>query len=247
MPHLGNTNLFSHCVPKSSATLQWEPADRCLWILYTLSLHKKSSILILPLLCSSFAVPSIQRPEAGLLLVRGQIRAASARLWRQGAGRNTVLQPGEQMREWRDAQWTERGGQRILGGVGEKTVRERADFTLACSFYVNIWRGSRPSILGLEVGKEQGGGDQLSLLSFTAICPVLREPLSFLYKSNLRETGRESYHLHYSFRERGRRDFSTHFRENLFVTVTRTQKKKSHKKEPPLFLSCVFVCACVSA
>lgn len=79
-----------------------------------------------------FAVPSIQRQEAGLLLVRGQIRAASAWLRWQGARRDTVLQPGEQMRRRRDDKWT----RRRLGGreKDRKRERKRAYFALACSF-----------------------------------------------------------------------------------------------------------------
>uniref|UniRef100_A0A8D3B2K1 Insulin-like growth factor binding protein 3 n=1 Tax=Scophthalmus maximus TaxID=52904 RepID=A0A8D3B2K1_SCOMX len=51
---------------------------------------------------------SVQRPEAGILLVRGQVRAAAAGPGRPGAGRDAVLQPGEQVRGRRDVEWTER-------------------------------------------------------------------------------------------------------------------------------------------
>ncbi|XP_047192746.1 insulin-like growth factor-binding protein 3 isoform X3 [Scophthalmus maximus] len=53
-------------------------------------------------------VSSVQRPEAGILLVRGQVRAAAAGPGRPGAGRDAVLQPGEQVRGRRDVEWTER-------------------------------------------------------------------------------------------------------------------------------------------
>ena len=66
-------------------------------------LQKQNQQLKLSSSLSSFsAVPSIQRPEAGILLVRGQIRAASAGPGRQRARRDAVLQPGEQMRGRRE-------------------------------------------------------------------------------------------------------------------------------------------------
>lgn len=75
------------------------------------------------------------------------------------------------------------------GAVDRETVRERANCCCMC-FCVNIWRGSGPLLLGLvsvreSVRENKGEGEQPSLLSFTVVCPVLREPLSFLWKSKL--------------------------------------------------------------
>lgn len=44
------------------------------------------------------------------------------------------------------------------------------------------------------------------------------------------ERERESYHLHYYyFREKRRRDFSTHFKGDLFATVTLSKKNTSFR------------------
>lgn len=61
----------------------------------------------------SLSVPSIQRQKARLLLVCGQIRAAPARFWWEGARRRPVLQLWEPI-------GAERDGGREGGGVRSK-------------------------------------------------------------------------------------------------------------------------------
>lgn len=54
---------------------------------------------------ASLSVSSIQRQKAGLLLVRGQIRAAPARLRREGARRRPVLQLRDPIGAEQDGGW----------------------------------------------------------------------------------------------------------------------------------------------
>lgn len=127
-----------------------------------------------------FAVPSIQRQEARILLVRGQIRADSAWLRRQGAGWDAVLQPREQMRGRREEN---------SRGVWEKDREKEREPTLL--LHVVLCKHLRSSGLLIsgsisvrEGGREQGEGKGWSPASVIgqASCP---SQLSALCLGNL--------------------------------------------------------------
>lgn len=75
-------------------------------------------------LCSP-AVPPLQGQEAGLLLVRGQVRAAPSRLRRPGERRHSLLQHGQQVdaaRHVSGGAWA-RGPRRCVSGSGDRPRR----------------------------------------------------------------------------------------------------------------------------
>lgn len=120
-------------------------------------LCKASCMLILGSSSPSFLHSAVHPKAEGV---------ATAGVWTNTGSRCPASTAGSEARHsattWRANEWA--GGMpsgwreedRDWRGGRGKTVRERAHFALACSFYVNIGRGSGHLILGLVSVRELG-------------------------------------------------------------------------------------------